>query len=166
MQKSSKCSFVVITVSDTRNSSTDKSGLLLKQYIVDSGHTLLDYEIVKDDMGLITSSVKKFLKIKPTAIILTGGTGVTKRDVTPEAINKLITKPLVGFGELFRSLSYLEIGPSTIQSRTTAGLINKVFVFALPGSPNACKTAWTKILQPQFDYKTKPCNLISMVGRL
>lgn len=164
--KSIQCTFVVITVSDTRNSSTDKSGNILKQYIINSGHKVIGYEIVKDDEDVIIQAVNTHLISNPTAIILTGGTGITSRDVTPDAINRLITKPLPGFGELFRQLSYYEIGPSSIQSRALAGLINKVFIFSIPGSPNACKTAWEKILHQQFNSNSKPCNLISMIKRL
>ena len=157
----------VITISDTRKDSDDKSGNLLKERIVKSGHKVLKKIIIPDDVTIIKKNLTSLSKDSLIdAIITTGGTGLTGRDSTPEAIISLSNKLIDGFGELFRQLSYNKIGTSTIQSRAIGAIINHTFVFALPGSPGACKDAWDDILQYQFDIRHKPCNFIELMPRL
>lgn len=157
----------VLTVSDTRTLETDSSGALLAEFIASGGHRLVDRAIVPDDIPKLREQVTLWTKRPEVSVILiTGGTGITGRDVTPEAIEPLLTKPIVGFGELFRMLSYADIGAATIQSRAFAGLIDAVLVFALPGSTGAVRLAIEKILAPQLDAKTKPCNFVQLMPRL
>ena len=157
----------IITISDSRIEQNDKSGNLLKERIEKFGHKALKKIIIPDDIQLIKRTIND-LSIDPSidAIISTGGTGLTGRDSTPEAILELSEKIIDGFGELFRQLSYNKIGTSTIQSRAIAAVINKTYVFCLPGSPGACKDAWDDILQYQLDIRHKPCNLIEIMPRL
>ncbi|MEE9447185.1 MAG: molybdenum cofactor biosynthesis protein B [Arenicellales bacterium] len=157
----------VLTVSDSRDESTDSSGDLLVQRITDAGHMLYQKQIVKDDRFEIRAVLSAWiLDVDCAAVVLTGGTGVTGRDGTPEAISPLFDKTLGGFGELFRMLSYDEIGASTVQSRALAGVANGTLLFALPGSNNACKLGWDKIIQSQLDARTKPCNFVALISRM
>jgi molybdopterin adenylyltransferase len=157
----------VLTVSDTRTVDTDSSGGLLIDYVRAAGHRLVDRAIVADDVSLLRQQVSAWaLRGDISVILITGGTGITGRDVTPEAIEPLITKPIPGFGELFRMLSYADIGAATIQSRAFAGLVGSTLVFALPGSTGAVRLAIEKILAPQLDRTTKPCNFVELLPRL
>lgn len=155
----------VLTVSDTRTEETDTSG----QYLVDAlkaeGHQLMAKEIVIDDKYKIRAIISNWIADEAISVVLvTGGTGFTARDTTPEAVKVLFDKEVEGFGELFRQISYQEIGTSTIQSRAIAGFANRTVVFCMPGSTNACKTAWTQILQQQLDCRHKPCNFMPHIG--
>jgi len=157
----------VLTVSDTRSLADDRSGNVLVELATAAGHVIADRQIVTDDKTLITEHLKRWI-IDPTidVVISTGGTGVTGRDVTPESFEALYEKTIPGFGELFRWLSYQKIGPSTIQSRATAGMVNGTYLFALPGSPSACRDAWEMILKHQFDHRSRPCNFVELMPRL
>jgi molybdenum cofactor biosynthesis protein B len=157
----------VLTVSDTRTLADDRSGAVLVELLEQAGHRLVVRAIVRDELELIRERLRAWIADEEIQVVLvTGGTGVTARDVTPEALAPLVTKPIPGFGELFRWLSYAEIGTSTIQSRAEAALCGKTLVFLLPGSPNACRTAWTKILAQQLDSRHKPCNFVELFDRL
>lgn len=157
----------VLTVSDTRTLDTDKSGDELVRFVQDAGHILVERRIVKDDIESIRESVRSFLSKNTIDVVLvTGGTGITERDVTPEAIAPLVTKQIPGFGELFRMLSYEDIGAATIQSRAFAALCSGTLVFALPGSTNAVRFAVDKILRSQLDVRTKPCNFAQLLPRV
>lgn len=151
----------VLTISDTRNPQTDTSGAALAEQLIDSGHLLFEKEIVKDDIYDIRSVVSRWIADNRVhAIICTGGTGFTNRDNTPEAVSVLFDKHVEGFGELFRQVSYQEIGTSTIQSRSLAGMANNTVIFCLPGSTNACRTGWTKVIKEQLNASHKPCNFV------
>lgn len=157
----------VLTVSDTRTLDDDKSGKTLADRITAAGHILADRAIVTDDLIKIRERVLGWSKdAQIDVIITTGGTGFTGRDVTPEALEPLFDKRMDGFSEVFHRISYDKIGTSTIQSRATGGVINATFVFALPGSPGACKDAWDSILQYQLDYRHMPCNFVEIMPRL
>jgi len=157
----------ILTVSDSRNLENDKSGDYLYRSILSAGHVCKKRELVKDDVDKILVILKNWIKDKEVdAIIITGGTGITGRDVTPEAIELIKEKYIPGFGELFRYLSYKKIGSSTIQSRAIACIANATFIFSLPGSPGACKDAWENILIYQLDNRNKPCNLVELMPRL
>jgi molybdenum cofactor biosynthesis protein B len=157
----------VMTVSDTRTLADDTSGGLLVERLESAGHVLAGRAIVRDDIDQIQAQLRAWIADPDVQVVLlTGGTGVTARDVTPDALAPLISKPIPGFGELFRWLSYAEIGTSTIQSRAEAGLCGKTLVFALPGSTGACRTAWDKILGQQLDARHKPCNFVELFDRL
>lgn len=157
----------VITISDSRQENDDKSGNLLKERIIKSGHKVIKKTIIPDDIEIIKKNLKEISNDNLVdAIITTGGTGLTGRDSTPEAIVELSDKIIEGFGELFRQLSYNKIGTSTIQSRAIAAVINHTYVFALPGSPSACKDGWDDILKYQLDIRHKPCNFIEIMPRL
>jgi molybdenum cofactor biosynthesis protein B len=157
----------VLTVSDSRTEETDKSGALLKDRAEAAGHQVLAKRIVPDDVYQMRALFSQWIADPEVQVILsTGGTGVTGRDSTPEAIAPLLDKQIEGFGELFRQVSMEEIGASTIQSRAFAGLTNGTFIFCLPGSSGACKTGWDKILQAQLDHRTKPCNFAQLIPRL
>lgn len=157
----------VLTVSDTRTEADDKSGSYLNKSLQAAGHQLADYRICKDDKYQIRAVVSSWIANEDiNVIITTGGTGVTGRDITPEAIAPLLDKTVEGFGELFRQISYEEIGTSTVQSRALGGLANKTYLFALPGSSGACRTAWTKILHSQLDNRHRPCNFSELIIRL
>ena len=157
----------ILTVSDSRNASQDKSGDLLAEKIQGSGHRLAARDLVPDDVYQIRARVSAWLIDPDIQVILTtGGTGVTGRDGTPEAIVPLLDKKIDGFGEMFRSLSYEAIGTSTLQSRAMAGVANGHYVFCLPGSPGACRDAWEKLIEKQLDYRTRPCNLVELMPRL
>jgi molybdenum cofactor biosynthesis protein B len=157
----------VLTVSDTRTEDNDKSGKLLVEGLTRAGHTLADKKIVADNIYAIRSVVSQWIADPAVhAVISTGGTGVTGRDGTPEAISVLLDKQIEGFGELFRMISYHEIKTSSLQSRALAGVANGTYLFCLPGSSGACKTGWDEIIQAQLDYRTRPCNLTMLIPRL
>ena len=157
----------VLTISDTRKEGNDKSGNLLCRKIKSSKHKVYNKKIIKDEISTIIKYLKKYSHDKKVDIIITtGGTGLTSRDLTPEAIQKISNKIIDGFGELFRQISYKKIGTSTVQSRALGAIINGKFVFALPGSPTACKDAWDDILVHQLDNRVKPCNFVELIPRL
>jgi len=157
----------ILTVSDTRNETTDKSGALLVSRLESAGHLLADKQIQPDDIYRIRATLSTWVA-DPTVqvIITTGGTGVTGRDGTPEAVQPLLDKTIDGFGEMFRSLSWDDIGTSTLQSRCLAGVANGTYVFCLPGSTGACATGWDALIEKQLDYRTRPCNLAELLPRL
>jgi molybdenum cofactor biosynthesis protein B len=156
----------VLTVSDSRTLAQDTSGALLIEMLTADGHRLTDRALVKDDRFQIRAVVSHWIAEPHVDVILTtGGTGFTGRDSTPEAIAPLLEKIIDGFGELFRQVSYEEIGTSTIQSRALGGLSNGTLVFCMPGSKNACRTAWTRILHNQLDVNFKPCNFVELIPR-
>ena len=157
----------VLTVSDSRTEQDDKSGKLLMNRLLDAGHVSYDYRLVKDDKYEIRKAVSAWIADpKADCVISTGGTGVTGRDGTPEAVAVLLDKIIDGFGETFRSLSYTQIGTSTMQSRALAGVANATFIFVLPGSSGACALAWDELISKQLDYRTRPCNLVELMPRL
>jgi molybdenum cofactor biosynthesis protein B len=157
----------ILTVSDSRTEADDKSGVLLRDKAVASGHRVVAKEIVPDDPYRMRAVVSRWIADPEVQVVIsTGGTGITGRDSTPEAVAPLLDKAIEGFGELFRSVSFQEIGASTIQSRAIAGLANGTFVFCLPGSSGACHTAWEKILEVQLDHRTRPCNFAQLIPRL
>ena len=157
----------VLTVSDSRDESSDKSGTLLVKLLGESGHRLEEKTIVPDDKYRIREVISRWIADEAVNVIVTtGGTGVTGRDGTPEAVTPLLDKIIDGFGETFRSLSYETIGTSTLQSRAIAGVANGTYLFCLPGSPGACKDAWTQLIDAQLDYRTRPCNLVELMPRL
>ncbi len=154
----------VLTVSDTRNEETDKSGQTLVDRLSEAGHQFAGKEIVKDDVYQIRAQVSQWIASDNVqAILITGGTGFAGRDSTPEAVIPLLDKQVTGFGELFRQVSYDDIGSSTIQSRAVGGLANKTVIFCMPGSTNACRTAWDKILLEQLDSRHRPCNFVELL---
>ena len=157
----------VLTVSDTRTLETDTSGGLAETELRRSGHNVTGRQIVRDDVAAIRAALQKSID-DPTidAVIVTGGTGITARDVTPDALAPLVTKAIPGFGELFRMLSYAEIGAATIQSRAEAALCSETLVFALPGSTGAVRLALEKIILPQLDSRTRPCNFAELLPRI
>ncbi len=155
----------VVTVSDTRTLETDKSGALLQQKMEDAGHHCSKRVIVVDEVEKIQAEVSNLLADAGTdSVIVTGGTGVTPRDVTPEALEPLFQKALPGFGELFRALSYEEIGAACIQSRATAGMADGKVIWGLPGSTGACRLAMEQIILPQMDSRTRPCSFPGLLG--
>lgn len=157
----------VLTVSDTRTVADDKSGALLAKKLEADGHHLAERSICPDDKYRIRAIISTWVADPDIHVILTtGGTGVTGRDITPEALLPLFDKTVEGFGELFRWLSYQEIGTSTVQSRAIAGLANQTYIFALPGSSGACRTAWDSILSAQLDNRHRPCNFSELIVRL
>lgn len=172
MSKKTKGPFVplnvaVLTVSDTRTRENDTSGDLIQERLTQAGHKVAARVILSDDVEKLRAQLRAWVADKNVeAIISTGGTGLTRRDVTPEAVAPLITKPIPGFGELFRWLSYEEIGTSTIESRALAGVADDTFIFCLPGSTGACRTGMDKIILPQLDSTTGPCNLTEMLPRI
>ncbi|MCB5162038.1 molybdenum cofactor biosynthesis protein B [Marinomonas algarum] len=154
----------VLTVSDTRSLTEDTSGEALIALLTQAGHTLSERKLVKDDVYQMRAVVSNWIASDTTNVVLiTGGTGFYSRDSTPEAMTPLFDKSIEGFGELFRHISYQEIGTSTIQSRAVAGLANQTLIFCLPGSTGACKTAWHGILKEQLDASHRPCNFVSML---
>ncbi len=156
----------VMTISDSRNFDTDESGQTLSEALRNDGHRLAARALVKDDKHLIRAQVCQWVVDDEVDIIITnGGTGFTGRDSTPEALTPLFDKAIDGFGELFRQVSFNDIGPSTVQSRALAGLVGTTLVFALPGSPNAVKTAWASMLRHQLDSTSRPCNFAQLIAR-
>jgi molybdenum cofactor biosynthesis protein B len=157
----------VLTVSDTRIPASDRSGLLLALRIKEAGHNLVEATIVRDDKRAIVAKLKRWIADRNVDVVIaTGGTGVTGRDVTPEAFASVYEKEISGFGELFRMLSYDKIKSSTIQSRATAGVARGTYLFALPGSPGACREGWDEILRFQLDSRFRPCNFVELMPRL
>lgn len=157
----------VLTISDTRTLANDSSGQLLVDKLTASGHQCLERELVPDNKYAIRAMVSRWILDDSINVILsTGGTGVTGRDGTPEAVKPLLDKELEGFGEMFRVLSYQEIKTSTLQSRAIAGVANSTYLFCLPGSTDACRLAWEQLIEAQLDYRTQPCNLVMLMPRL
>ncbi len=157
----------IMTVSDSRTPDNDKSGDILISKLKEAGHNLTGRAIIKDEIPAIQGQLKIWIKDDTVDIVIsTGGTGVTGRDVTPEAFMGIYEKEIQGFGELFRMQSFKTIGTSTIQSRATAGVAGGTYLFALPGSPGACKDGWDMILKDQLDIRFKPCNFVEMMPRL
>lgn len=157
----------VLTVSDTRTEDTDTSGKTLVDRLSAAGHHLADKRIVPDDIYRIRAVVSEWIAAEAIHVVITtGGTGVTGRDGTPEAVSVLFDKTLDGFGEVFRAISYQDIKTSTIQSRAIAGVANGTYIFCLPGSSGACRTAWDQLIRDQLDYRTRPCNLVELIPRL
>jgi molybdenum cofactor biosynthesis protein B len=157
----------VLTVSDSRSPDDDRSGDTLVARLTDAGHTLADRQIVRDDVEAIRAVVRGWIADPGVDVVITtGGTGFTGRDVTPEALEPIFEKRMDGFSEVFHRISYDKIGTSTIQSRATGGVAGATYIFALPGSPGACKDAWDAILGPQLDYRHMPCNFVEIMPRL
>ena len=160
-------SIAVLTVSDSRDEQSDKSGRLLVERLTGAGHRLAEKRIVPDDIYQIRAVVSRWIADpEVNAVITTGGTGVTGRDGTPEAVRPLLDKVLDGFGEMFRSISYADIKTSTLQSRALGGVANATYVFCVPGSSGACATAWDDLIAAQLDARTRPCNLVELMPRL
>lgn len=157
----------VLTVSDSRTRDNDTSGDVLQTSLEAAGHVLADRDLLPDDIYQLRAVVSAWIAREDVNVVLvTGGTGLTGRDHTPEALQPLLDREIPGFGELFRHYSLAEIGPATMQSRAMAGLANATLVFALPGSTGACRTAWERILASQLDARTAPCNFVSLLPRL
>ena len=157
----------VMTVSDSRTEADDRSGSVLVERLTADGHKLADRTIVKDEVADIVGQLRAWIADPGIDVVIaTGGTGVTGRDVTPEAFQSVYEKDLPGFGELFRMLSYDKIGTATMQSRCTAGVAGGTYLFALPGSPGACKDGWDDILHFQLDFRFRPCNFVELFDRL
>lgn len=157
----------VLTISDTRTEATDKSGKLLVDRLKAGGHRLYEKVIVTDDIYQVRALVARWCAADDVHVVVcTGGTGLTGRDGTPEAIRPLFDKEIDGFGEVFRVISYEEIGASTLQSRAVAGVSNGTYIFCLPGSSGACATGWDKLIGPQLDSTNMPCNLVELMPRL
>ena len=157
----------ILTVSDSRTQKTDKSGPLLVERASGAGHNVIETQIVKDEIDEIRMVVSGWISNSGINVVLTtGGTGVTGRDGSPEAISPLLDKEIPGFGEMFRMLSYEKIGTSSLQSRALAGVANGTYIFVLPGSSGACKDAWDMLIVKQLDYRTLPCNLVELMPRL
>jgi len=157
----------ILTISDTRKEDEDKSGKILVSRLETAGHKLCDKKIIPDNIYEIRAVISNWcIDESIQVIITTGGTGVTGRDGTPEAVDVLLDKEIEGFGETFRALSFEQIGTSTMQSRAIAGVINGTYIFCLPGSSNACSTAWDELISHQLDYRTRPCNLVELMPRL
>ena len=157
----------VLTISDTRTLAEDKSGDLLVARLVEAGHQLAARAFVHDDVAKITDQLGQFIADQAIdCVIATGGTGLTGRDVTPEAFRAVFEKEIEGFGEMFRFLSFQKIGTSTLQSRAVAGVAGGTYLFALPGSPSACQDAWDDLLAHQLDYRHRPCNFVEIMPRL
>ncbi len=157
----------ILTVSDTRTLETDRSGQILVDLATSAGHHIISRSIVTDDRAKIVARLERWVADSEVDVVIaTGGTGITGRDVTPEAFHSVYDKEIPGFGELFRWLSYSKIGTSTIQSRATAGLAGGTYLFAIPGSTGACKDAWNDILKWQLDNRYQPCNFVSLMPRL
>lgn len=160
-------SIAVLTVSDTRTEKDDRSGDTLVQRLTEAGHVLADRAIVKDDADVIEAKLRDWIaNPEVDCVITTGGTGVTGRDVTPEALDRVCEKKIPGFGELFRWVSFQKIGTSTIQSRADAGVAHGTYLFVVPGSTGACRDAWDEILVHQLDYRFMPCNFVELMPRL
>ncbi|MDF1584845.1 molybdenum cofactor biosynthesis protein B [Marinimicrococcus flavescens] len=157
----------VLTVSDSRDASSDKSGDLLAERLTGAGHELAARTIVRDDLDAIAAQLGQWIEDPGVEVVITtGGTGVTGRDVTPEALARVAEKHVAGFGELFRMLSYQKIGTSSLQSRADAGVAGGTYIFCLPGSPGACRDGWDEILRFQLDIRHKPCNFAELLPRL
>ncbi len=161
------CAIAILTVSDTRDEETDSSGRALVERATAAGHRVVAKLIVKDDREVIEAQLRAWVANESIDVVIaTGGTGITARDVTPEAFARVFEKEIPGFGEVFRAISLRTIGTSTIQSRATAGVAGAALLFALPGSTGACRDAWAEILVHQLDSRYRPCNLVEMLPRL
>ncbi len=157
----------ILTVSDTRQASDDKSGDILVDRLTKAGHNLADRAIVRDEIPLIAAQLTRWIENPGIDVVIsTGGTGLTGRDVTPEAFHSVYEKEIAGFGEIFRMISWDKIKTSTMQSRATAGVAGGTYLFALPGSPGACKDGWDEIFKYQLDIRYGPCNFVEMMPRL
>jgi molybdenum cofactor biosynthesis protein B len=157
----------ILVVSDSRTDADDVSGKTLAERVTDAGHRVIAKKIVPDDIYQIRAAASNWIAADDVNVVIsTGGTGVTGRDGTPEAVAPLLDKMLDGFGEVFRMLSYQDIKTSTIQSRAIAGVANGTYIFCLPGSSGACRTAWDALIKEQLDYRTRPCNLVQLMPRL
>lgn len=157
----------ILTVSDTRTEADDVSGKTLVDGLLAAGHQLHEKRIVPDDIYQIRAAISQWIAdANVNAVITTGGTGITGRDGTPEAVKPLLDKVLDGFGEVFRMISYQDIKSSTVQSRALAGVANATYIFCVPGSAGACRTAWDALIKDQLDYRTRPCNLVQLMPRL
>ncbi len=157
----------VLTVSDSRSLAEDRSGDLLVERLEGVGHRLYERELRPDDIYQIRATVSQWIAAPECDVVITtGGTGLTGRDGTPEAVSVLFDKTIDGFGEMFRALSFQTIGSSTLQSRATAGVANRTYLFVLPGSTGACKDAWDNLIESQLDYRKRPCNLVELMPRL
>lgn len=157
----------ILTISDSRTPADDRSGNVLVERLAAAGHHLADRALVRDDPEAIAARFRRWIDdLAVDVVISTGGTGVTGRDVTPEALEAVIEKPIPGFGELFRMISFQKIGSSTVQSRAAAGVAKGTYLFALPGSPGACRDGWDEILEPQLDIRHRPCNFAELLPRL
>lgn len=157
----------VLTVSDSRTEADDTSGQQLKKMVEEGGHKVAEKLILPDDIYRIRAELSRWIADNNVQVVITtGGTGLTGRDGTPEAVRPLLDKVIDGFGEMFRVLSYEQIGASTLQSRTLAGTANGTFIFCLPGSTGACKDGWEKLISAQLDSRTRPCNLVEVMPRL
>lgn len=157
----------ILVVSDTRTDADDTSGKILVERATEAGHHVIEKKIVSDNIYQIRAAVSNWIAADNINVVIsTGGTGVTGRDGTPEAVAPLLDKVLDGFGETFRMLSYQDIKTSTIQSRAIAGVANATYLFCLPGSSGACRTAWDTLIKEQLDYRTRPCNLVQLIPRL
>ena len=162
-----KLNISIIIVSDTRNLNTDKSGKLLEKLITKDGHKVINRVVIPDDLYKIRATTSLLIVDKRIdVIILSGGTGITGSDGTPEAIRVLLDKEIEGFGEMFRTISFDKIKTSSLQTRALAGVANSKFIFVLPGSVDACKTAWSEIISYQLNSNTKPCNIVMLMPRL
>lgn len=160
-------SIAVLTISDTRTEADDTSGKLLVSKLTETGHQCAEKAIVRDDKYQIREVISRWIADDSiNAVITTGGTGITGRDGTPEAVKPLLDKEIEGFGEMFRVLSYEEIKTSTLQSRTLCGVANSTYIFCLPGSSGACRLGWDKLIAAQLDSRTQPCNLVMLMPRL
>ncbi len=157
----------ILTVSDSRNLDDDRSGDLLVERLTTAGHALADRAIVKDDPAQIAAKLKSWIDNPEVEVVIsTGGTGVTGRDITPEALERVAEKLIPGFGEMFRMVSFQKIGTSALQSRATAGVAKGTYLFALPGSTGACRDGWDEILNAQLDIRHRPCNFAELIPRL
>jgi molybdenum cofactor biosynthesis protein B len=157
----------ILTISDTRDAANDTSGDLLVERLTAAGHRLAHRAVIKDDQTAIVAALRALIDDAGIDIVIsTGGTGVTGRDVTPEAFAQVYEKEIAGFGEMFRMLSYAKIGTSALQSRATAGVAKGTYLFAVPGSPSACRDAWDEILAFQLDSRHRPCNFVELLPRL
>jgi molybdopterin adenylyltransferase len=157
----------VLTISDSRSHEEDKSGATLAARIAEAGHVLADRKLVRDEVAEIQAAVKGWIADPQVdAVITTGGTGLTGRDITPEAVRPLFEKEIDGFSVVMHLISFQKIGTSTVQSRSLAGVANATYIFCLPGSPGACRDAWDGILAQQFDYRHRPCNFVEIMPRL
>ncbi|MGS0681105.1 molybdenum cofactor biosynthesis protein B [Shewanella sp. 125m-7] len=157
----------VLTLSDTRNFESDTSGAFLESALLEAGHNLVERQIIKDDKYQIRSVLSQWIAADNVQVIITtGGTGFTDRDNTPEAVKPLFDRDIEGFGELFRHITYTELGTSTVQSRALGGIANKTAIFCLPGSTGACKTGWNKLIKEQLDATHRPCNFVMHVKKI
>jgi molybdenum cofactor biosynthesis protein B len=157
----------VLTISDSRSLADDKSGAVLESLLTEAGHILADRRLVRDEVGEIQAAVRHWIGDRQVdAVITTGGTGLTGRDITPEAVRPLLEKEIDGFPVVMHLISYQKIGTSTVQSRSLAGVAGGTYIFCLPGSPGACRDAWEGILKQQLDYRHRPCNFVEIMPRL